>query len=142
MTFYHFTSEHHIPFILREGVLQPTDPNLDMFDSSMEPRVVWLLDQPEATGGNSMHHGLSDIKRRIRIEVDVPAIKWTNWVPARKMDPDWRETLIRVGGGPEAADHWYVLPGPIRANRWRSIVDMATGLELPRDPVAAVDALG
>lgn len=130
MTFFHFTSPAHLPLILKAGALTTTDPNLDMF-AVREPKVVWLLDTPTAAGPTAGHNGLYPAKTEIRFEVDVPAIRWRDWQPAVQMDPDWKETLIKVAGGEEVADHWYVFPAKIPARRWVSITDMLTGEQIP-----------
>lgn len=123
MTFYHFTSTAHLPLILRTGVIMPTESNLSFFEEDAGPRAVWLLDEPEFDW-DAVSHGLSREKTAVRIEVDVPAIRWLDWAPAVPRSPQemfTRERLIEVGGGPDAAAHWHVFPAPIRARRWGTI---------------------
>jgi hypothetical protein len=85
------------------------------------PDVVWLLDV-DTPGDHD--HGLTGSvydKRVVRFTVEVPAIRWFDWAPATEMHPAWRGRLIKLGGGMEAAGHWYVFPRGIPANHWREI---------------------
>lgn len=136
MILFHFTHPHHLPSILADGLLRPSESNVGApypppdggpwgFDAA--PRVVWLLDQAEPDWPHDEAHGLSPEKRLIRFEVEVPAIPWSNWQPAAVMSADWRETFENVAGGPKAVQHWRVWPAPIRRRKWRSVVDLRTG---------------
>lgn len=126
--FYHFTSAYHLESITASGVIIPSESNIGSPDRTMPPYgphlgpdVVWLLDTPDPY---AFDHGLTGSlydKRMIRIGVRVPAIKWTEWAPAERMSPEWRSLLIKAGGGPDAADHWYIWPSPIRRGRWTDI---------------------
>jgi hypothetical protein len=81
------------------------------------PDVVWLM-PPDVDPGQDEEHGLSDGKRMGWIDVDVPAIRWRDWEWTAKMKHGWKATLIRIAGGDEFADQWYVFPAPIRADRF------------------------
>lgn len=137
MTFYHFTSSLHWPIIQMSGFLKTVEsnvgsvaPNESPYGTHVGPDVVWLVDQPGFTDPTPTYHGLSLMKRQVRFEVDVPAIRWLDWAPARQMDPNWRETFIRMGGGMTAAEHWYVFPARILSRRWVDVIDTATGESL------------
>jgi hypothetical protein len=132
MTFFHFTHAVHLPTILETGYLKTTESNVSFSVDNAGPQVVWLLDQAEPEWSEDMAHGLYPAKRQIRFEVDVPAIKWTNWVPAAQMSRIDRAVLIKGGGGIEAAEHWYVFPARIFARRWVSVTDMTTAETVAR----------
>lgn len=122
MTLYHFTSLYHLPKIKADGVIRPTESNFSRHTPNAGPQVVWLTDLPDM---GDVSHGLEGSlydKKQVRIEVRVPAIRWLDWPPAlSQMRPDVRDSLIHNGGGMEAAEHWYVLPGRIPASRWVDI---------------------
>lgn len=128
MTFFHYTSREHFDVIVHAGVIFPTESNVGgvlpwepPYGERVGPDVVWLLDSSDPFAFN---HGLAPDrfnglnKRAIRIEVDVPAIRWLDWEPAQQMHPSWRQTLVDIAGGEEAAEHWYVWPAAIRRSRW------------------------
>jgi hypothetical protein len=131
---YHFTSRYHLGLIEREGGILPTESNIGSpvshllpYGDHVGPDVVWLLDTPDPF---EYGHGLADMegeiklahdKREVRITVDVAPIKWSEWEPAMQMNRKWRERFIASGGGPEAAEHWYVFPAPIRRRLWLSV---------------------
>jgi hypothetical protein len=126
MRLYHFTSRFHLPNILQDGMLIPTDANLFRTGPSPatpnEPvrgqKVVWLLDEPEA-GGGQQANGLYAAKREVRIEVDVPdAQRWLDWVTTRRHDPEWVRIIVRQGGGKSRAKHWWVVARPIPSTEW------------------------
>ena len=60
-------------------------------------------------------------KKRVRIEVKVPAVSWEQWLKTVPHDAEWAETLRRVAGGAEASRHWYVVPTGIPATQWTRI---------------------
>lgn len=133
MTYYHFTSEVALLGIEAQGMIFPTESNVGSTSASMPPAgeslapdVVWLLDSGDRPSNNSnqVNHGLFGTvvdKTAVRIEVDVPAIRWKDWAPAQQMHPTWRELLVKASGGVEASDHWYVFPAAIPRNRWVAI---------------------
>lgn len=130
MTFYHFTSEEALHGIESHGLILPTESNVGSVSENMPPMgeglgpdVVWLIDSPDrpANNRNKINHGLFGTlgdKTAVRIEVEVPAIRWYDWAPAQQMNPTWKELLITASGGPAASDHWYVFPAPIPRSRW------------------------
>lgn len=130
-TFYHFTSERHLPSILETRALWTTESNVGSpvprhrpHGSFVGPDVVWLLDT--LTVGEFSHGlaGSASDKTAIRFTLAIPAIPWLQWEPAQQMDPAWRNTLVSLGGGEEAAEHWYVFPAQIRVSRWLALTDM------------------
>lgn len=136
-TYYHFTSDQHLPRILADQRLKPSESNVGSpvaweapSGMGVGPDVVWLLDTDTTQGYSHGLDGSAATKNVIRFTVHVPAVRWHDWTPATKMNPDWRDTFIRIGGGDAAADHWFVLPAPIRAIRWSALTDMRTGQAL------------
>lgn len=137
--FYHFTSKAHLPYIVWDGVILPSESNVGSPVPTLEPSgvgvgpdVVWLLDVPDV----EFNHGLyaeKTGKNEVRFEVDVPAIRWLDWAPASQMNPAWRELFVRSAGGEEAASHWYVFPAKIAKEHWLGVYDTATGEKIPLD---------
>jgi hypothetical protein len=122
MSFYHYTSHQHLKQILRDGYICPSESNVSITQDRYGPDVVWLVDRPNLEYG----HGLSFTdapftmvfdKTAVCIEVDIPAIKWTDWSYSHEMNSVWKEAFIASGGGREAADQWYVFPGIIPIDR-------------------------
>lgn len=138
MTYFHFTHAFHLPRILATGYLKTTESNIGSpfpvpfgpHGERVGPDVVWLFDTPEPEWANDKAHGLYPDKRRIRFEVDVKAVRWLDWAPAKQMAPEWRELFLQGAGGLEAAERWYVLPSPIYRKRWVDIIDTTTGKSL------------
>lgn len=123
MTFYHYTSKSRLERILEQGVLLPSESNVGApwQGEHVGPDVVWLLDTPTLT----FDHGLladKTSKNEAIIAVDVPAIRWLDWSYTASMDPEWFEVFVEAGGGPVAAEHWYVFPAPIRKKRWVGVL--------------------
>lgn len=137
MTFFHYTSVVHLPLILNDGFIKAVESNVDPTRQHAGPDVVWLLDDSDP---QAFRHGLEyptsmarfdpPDKRRVRFEVDVPAIRWLDWYPASLMPQWWRTTFITAAGGPEATEHWYVWPKAIKRERW-------VGLTIDGKPIAA-----
>lgn len=119
-TLYHFTHPAHLPVILTDQVLRPSESNFDPYAEHAGPDVVWLTDLPviQPVEDHPLTMGLTEEKRRVRFEVIVPAIRWLDWLPVQSMHPAWRATLIETGGGIQVAESWYVLPAPIRSTSW------------------------
>lgn len=123
---FHFTSVLHWPAIEASGAIRPSDPNVTPTGGGAPP-VVWLLDSPNV---GDHEHGLYG-KAHVGIEVDTSlAIKWTDWSWTALMEPDWRSALLSAAGGEDAADHWWLVPGSIKAARWVRAWEMASGRTL------------
>jgi len=131
MSFYHFTSRWHTPSIDMTGEILPVESNVRHDIEHAGPDVVWLLDTPTAT---DYPHGLvrtDDIdKTAVRIEVNVPAIRWLDWAWTATMRQFERDALVESGGGLAAAEHWYIWPAAIPRSRWVEVTMMATGHRL------------
>lgn len=115
-TFRHWTAAVRVPQILQDGFIRTTDPVLSMYKPG-GPQVVWLLPS-DVDPGTGHDNGLSHQKRDGWIDVNVPAIRWLDWEPQHRMDPEWRDTIISAGGGIDIASRWYVWPAPIRRVRF------------------------
>ena len=127
MTLFHYTAKEHWHSIKTLGEVIRSESNVgspvDHWAPAGEhvgPDVVWLLDLPELeTESHGLVGGKLD-KRAVRLEVDVPGIRWVDWMWAHRMHPLWKSVFIDAGGGDEAAEHWYVWPHKIRRTAWRS----------------------
>lgn len=136
-TLYHFTSPHHVVPILAGQRLMPSESNVGSplpwqspTGAKVGPDVVWLLDTDDLRGlPHNLVGRLAD-KTAIRFTVAVPAIRWMDWTPATKMNPQWREAFVQAGGGPKAAEHWFVFPGPIPSQSWLAVDDLRAGSAL------------
>lgn len=121
MRLHHFTSVMHAPSILAAGTIETTESNHSILRSGAAPNVVWLLDTNDPTG---FDHGLGGaFKQAVRFTVEVEATRWTDWSWTKNMDPKWRDILITSGGGPDAADHWWVCLKPIETSEWVEVVE-------------------
>lgn len=128
MRFWHYTSAtYHLPVILasrdeRTGLpfLKTTDSILYP-DRTDAPACVWLLDTPDLAGAD---HGLGGSvvnKRTARFEVEIPygrALRWVDWARGNLADPAWLDRMVDVGGGPEAAEHWFCVFRRIPSTQW------------------------
>lgn len=124
--FYHFTSKHHWVDIEADQKIRTTESNLHMTVDHFGPDVVWLVDTVDVEDGE---HGLGPWKRSVRIEVNVPAIRWLDWAPVANMNARWKANLIKAGGGIECAKHWYIWPNPIPSEKWLDVTDYENDLE-------------
>lgn len=119
---YHFTSEHHLPLIRQAGFIRTTESNLSFIEEHVGADVVWLLDQPDP---HDAPHGLVGSvfdKRAVRITVQVNAERWTDWVKRQpRYDAQQAAILVRTGGGPEAASHWWVTEQAIPRENWLEV---------------------
>jgi hypothetical protein len=125
--FYHFTSREHLEQIRADGMIRPTDsnvgspfPEMRPYGVHIGPSVVWLLDTPEVGYDHGLSGSVQD-KTAVRISVNVPAVRWLHWQHAAPMHPEWRRRLVEIGGGEEAAAHWYVWPASIRSRHWAAV---------------------
>ena len=127
---WHFTSALHWPHIEAAGKLRRTESNLDMFTPRAGPDVVWLMDGPELGG---LPHGLAGSaadKTEDRFEVEAPdrwTVRWLDWANAQGIDRKWLETLVRVGGGMEAARRWLISFKEIPRGDWVRVENTGTG---------------
>jgi hypothetical protein len=119
MRLFHFTCEQHWDGIFDAKCIRPSESNVGSpaphhrpFGERIGPDVVWLLDTDQLAFPHGLAGSIFD-KTRVCIEVNVPAIRWLDWAPAASMDSRWRQMLINIGGGPAAAQHWYVWPASI-----------------------------
>lgn len=134
MTYFHFTHMHHLSRIFHSRMLRTTESNVGApyavpdgpYGNHVGPAVVWLLDEDSITSADERMHGLYPDKRAVRFEVDVPAVRWLDWAPAKEMSREWREHFLNTAGGLEAAEHWFVFPAPIRVRRWVSVHNTVT----------------
>lgn len=113
---YHYTATGHLASILAEGRLRLTDSQVD------GRPAVWFLDTPTTEGRD---HGLSGSvwdKTEVRVTVRARAVRWLDWVatlpPSTRAAVGgtlgrWIPTIVRTGGGPEAAAHWWVAFEPV-----------------------------
>jgi len=126
---HHYTSELHLPHILAAGHLRTTESNVSITREHAGPDVVWALDT-DWMPGNDLPHGLWAIKTRVRFAFPATkrAVRWRDWEWTAKMDPVWRDTMIRTGGGGEAADHWWVVTRPVLAKQWLAVERLDPGL--------------
>lgn len=129
MRLYHFTAAGHLPTIQAAGFLKVTESNVHPTRGHVGPDVVWLTSDPLARLGHGLISNVD--KAMVRFTVDLPAILWTDWAPAQDTPGWWRDTMVKVGGGAEAAATWYVWPAPIPAKRWLAVETRpATGWEV------------
>jgi len=116
---YHFTSTLHLPLIERDGFIRTTESNVSFLRPNAGPAVVWLMDSPDADGAD---HGLGGSivdKKAVRITVRAHAERWADWYKRQPNgDAITFASMIRTGGGPEAASHWWVAEQPIPRDQW------------------------
>lgn len=129
MRLWHFTSVLHLPLIIEDGFLKPTETNLHPVIDHDGPDAVWFLDGPDLGG---VLHGLTDglpgdimpDKTQVRFEVEVPAarvIRWLPWAEAQGIDSRWRDVLMDAAGGREGAERWCVVFRKVPAYMWQKV---------------------
>ncbi len=131
---YHYTSadDDHLGSILREGVLRPTESNLDAAVEHAGPDVVWCLFGEYVSGeGHGLVNAGHDFKTHVRFSLDVEGEPWLDWAKRHRMPSRFQKGLIRSGGGLGMARRWRVVEGPVPRDAWRSIFYAPTGEEIP-----------
>lgn len=125
MILYHFTSLHHLPAILRLGILTTTESNVSPMRAHAGPDVVWLTKDEDPAAGDLEWASLSVWdKTEVRFTVDLNrrnAKEWLSWSTERGMKKYWRDALIKTGGGMHAARGWYVATRPILQSEWKAV---------------------
>lgn len=126
-TLYHFTSTYHLPFIMAHGRLMTTESNLS-HEQYAAPSCVWFTTDPEPGGKHGL--GGSANKEEIRITVEVPddlIVEWAAWATKNRMTSDWRNVLLRGGGGMSAGDTWRMVFQSVPSSMWVAVENMTTG---------------
>jgi hypothetical protein len=129
---YHYTTALQWAEIERAGIIDTVESNVSLRVPNAGPNVVWLLDVPDAwsrqvgwlSGGQiATRHSVSDgLEPVVRIQVDVPAVRWVDWDWTKRMSRRWRDAFIDARGGVRAATRWYVHPALIRHVSWLSVI--------------------
>jgi|GEM_PF-2056870 len=129
MLLYHFTSLYHLRGISQYGLTVgdvPTD--IERFKGRIG---VWLTSSPTPDG-----HGLEGSftnKKQFRLLVDVPEgkalRKWSSWARG-KVTQRTLEALRNADGFEE--EEFYVYFGWIRTERILDVVDVASGMSVPK----------
>lgn len=129
MKLWHYTSVLHIPMILRDGYLRPTETNFDPMVPHSAPDAVWFLDGPDL--GGTLHGlnvdnipGYRPDKTEVRIEVEVPdkrVVAWLPWVEAQGIDPEWLDVLTRNDGGRAGASRWMLVFRRVPLSQWTRV---------------------
>ena len=130
MRLYHFTSALHLPHILNECVLLPSESNIGSPTPSLSPcgehygpDVVWLTDQADAQSHGNDGAGVN--KMAIRFTVEVNAQAWRDFATAHGINRHWYRILDTTGGF--TSRHWYVSENPIQRKDWVEVKNMRTG---------------
>jgi hypothetical protein len=80
---------------------------------------VGCLSGGRITTRQSVSDGLEPV---VRIQVDVPAVRWVDWEWTQRMSRSWRDAFIDARGGVRAATRWYVHPAAIPHVSWLSVI--------------------
>ena len=124
-TLFHYTGPAQFASIMLDSKIEGGANYLSYADHKGPPKVVWLLDGDVDVNdyGFGLHKFAETTppgetpppsRTAVRIEVHTDrAIRWLDWLPVTTMDPAWRESQIRVAGGPEAVKHWWLVIGDI-----------------------------
>lgn len=106
MLLHHFTAFDYLVDIFAKGLSRGDVPTTQIDGKN----AVWLTSDPNPSG-----HGLYDLKRRIRMDFNIPSHDrhlhhWPKWAK-RRVDPDWYKTLDETGGG--KSDTWWLYFGTL-----------------------------
>jgi hypothetical protein len=126
---YHYTSQLHLPLILRSGFLKLTESNVAMERPHAGPDVVWLTRDPSPWQAWMRMPGrlLPVDKGRIRFLVDVPhgeLQSWSTWADQHGVADAWRRAMVDSGG---PSDAWYVTERIVPWQEWLRIEDTNSG---------------
>lgn len=124
MRLWHFTSTMHLPFILQDGALKPSDSMLDTRGPT-GPECVWLLDTPHLDHSHGLQTpGWAAGKTGVKFEVEIPdkrVVEWLGWAESNQIEADWLRAVLAAGGGPEAAKRWRCVFRSIPRGQWVSV---------------------
>lgn len=107
---FHFTSDWHILSIRTFGLV-PRAPALFLHGDGCT--YFTTHERPDAG------HGLNDFKTEWRLEVDtdrlpgVRVVHWLTYAREQGLDEAIIDAAVRTGGGPEAAESWWIALDPI-----------------------------
>ena len=71
--------------------------------------------------------GFKRAELRFTVETnDRWTTRWLDWAHAQHIDRGWRDTLVRIGGGPDAAAHWFISFAKVPRADWLEVRNMHT----------------
>jgi len=121
---YHYTSTYHLPMILEDGFLKPTESNLRA-DIENVKNVVWLTDLYEPTPyGLGLVGSIVD-KSEIRITITRSKKYkfWKVWSRQNKINKEWAKILEKDRN----PNNWYISEKPIPIDDFIMIENVKTG---------------
>jgi hypothetical protein len=122
MKLYHYTSQHHLPYILRDGHLKVTESNIGSPLPTMEPSgmrvgpdVVWFSTHGAPDANDLGLVSTSVDKTKVRFTVNVKdAEPWCSFADRHEINPEWRD-IIEEGRAPKS---WYVVERNVLRSEW------------------------
>ena len=124
MILYHFTSTHHLPGILKEGL---TTGDVPVTPQGVGDVAVWFTERDMSDGngltlppGSPLRMTVDKTEVRIRVKIlttDRALKKWPQWGPKR-LERWWYDRLNKVGGHYKS---WWLYFGTISPERFEAI---------------------
>ena len=128
-TLYHYTSTHHLQFIMAHGRLMTTESNLSP-EQYTAPMCVWLTTDPDPKGKHGIGLNCAVNKEEVRFTLDVPddlVHGWNAWAGENGIDAGWRRFLVESSGGKYVTDTWRLVFQSVPSSMWVAVENLATG---------------
>jgi len=128
---YHFTSNYHLPAILKAGRLTLTTSNFSLDNFGLFP-VVWLtcLPVPDNMGllfDPNIPDAFNKTRIRCTIRKEPYMEQWDEWSDRKGMDKELKRVLIESAHAIETYKTWYVSEREIPLEDVVLIEDMKSG---------------
>lgn len=130
MRLYHYTGSEHVVDIQRQGI---SEGGLNLRGTIVNG-YQWLTDDPGWSQAWATMRLVHCDRTEYRFAVSIPKsarmrlFRWFDFVEVARIPAPMVEDLMREGGGPEAAQHWYIFVGRIHPSWLRGLETRPEGM--------------
>jgi len=128
-TLYHFTSTHHLAYIMAHGRLMTTDSDVSK-DQYAAHMCVWCTTDPDPGGKHGLGLSRAVNKEEVRFTLEVPddlVHEWDSWAASQSIEAGWRRFLVKNAGGVGVTDTWRLIFQSVPSSMWVAVENLVTG---------------